>query len=96
VVGKVKKAGAARKTNKKKAVKKVAAKPEPSKFTVRALDAAKKCGPGTSVQLLYRVDETNGKDARAHLVFFDKHGWYCEHGRDCAAVAHAQRDARKR
>ena len=21
-----------------------------------------------------------------HLVFFDRHGWYCEHGRSCHAV----------
>jgi hypothetical protein len=21
-----------------------------------------------------------------HLVFFDRHGWYCEHGKQCAAV----------
>jgi hypothetical protein len=23
---------------------------------------------------------------RPHLVFLDRHGWYCEHGRDCPAV----------
>jgi len=27
----------------------------------------------------------------AHLVFFDRHGWYCEHGRTCPAVGHAKK-----
>jgi hypothetical protein len=37
---------------------------------------------------LYRVDDlpTDGVTS-SHLVFFDRHGWYCEHGRDCPAVA---------
>jgi hypothetical protein len=90
-LGKVKKAGAARKKRKKKK----AAEVEPSTFAATELDPIKKCGPGTSVQLLYRVNETAGKAVRPHLVFFDRHGWYCEHGRDCPAVAHARRDAKK-
>jgi len=71
------------------------AKPEPARFDVRALDHVKKCGPGTSVQVLFRVDERSAGDSRTHLVFYDRHGWYCEHGRDCPAVPHAQREARK-
>ena len=62
------------------------------KFEVRPLDPRKKCGPGTSVQLLYRVDERPVERERTiHLVFFDRHGWYCEHGRTCPAVGYAKR-----
>ena len=90
-------------SSKKKSGKKVPAKkappppPPPPRFEVRALDPLRKCGPGTSVQLLYRIDETagNGSTRTHHLVFYDRHGWYCEHGRDCPAVPHAQREARK-
>ena len=70
-------------------------KPEPARFDVRALDHLKKCGRGTTVRVLYRVDEHSTGVARTHLVFYDRHGWYCEHGRDCPAVPHAQREARK-
>jgi hypothetical protein len=58
---------------------------------VRELDPQQKCGEGTSVQFLYRVDQTVEGRAAAHLVFFDQHGWYCEHGRTCPAVAHAKK-----
>ena len=93
-VGKANKPGAVRKQS-GKAAKKVA-KPPPPSFRVRALDPVQKCGPGTSVQLLYRIEESPaGGTARTHLVFFDRHGWYCEHGRDCLAVPHAQREAKK-
>ena len=54
---------------------------------IRALDPVAKCGPGTSVTHLYRVDELLDGSPRWHLVFFDRHGWYCEHGRNCPAVA---------
>jgi hypothetical protein len=60
-------------------------------FSVRALDPQKKCGPGTSVQEMYRVDEQAGSGRTLHLVFFDRHGWYCEHGRNCPAVGHARK-----
>ena len=61
------------------------------RFDVRPLDPRKKCGPGTSVQLLYRVDErTVERGSTTHLVFFDRHGWYCEHGRTCPAVGYAK------
>jgi hypothetical protein len=62
------------------------------KFHVRELDPQRKCGPATSVQLLYRINEesTDGQ-TRSHMVFFDRHGWYCEHGRDCPAVKHARK-----
>lgn len=66
--------------------------PEPVvRIAVRALDPHRKCGPGTSVQSLYRVDETVDGRSTAHLVFNDRHGWYCEHGRTCPAVGHAKK-----
>lgn len=61
------------------------------RVAVRELDPQQKCGAGTSVQFLYRVDESVDGRASAHLVFFDRHGWYCEHGRSCPAVAHARK-----
>jgi hypothetical protein len=61
------------------------------RVAVKALDPLRKCGPNTSVQLLYRVDEEVGGRNTPHLVFFDRHGWYCEHGRSCPAVGHARK-----
>lgn len=61
-------------------------------YAVKPLDPQRKCGPGTSVQFLYRVDErTVDNRSTTHLVFFDRHGWYCEHGRTCPAVGHARK-----
>jgi hypothetical protein len=88
-------------TRTRKPVLKVAAgrktRPEPPppvvRITVRELDPQRKCGMGTSVQMLFRVDETVDGRASAHLVFFDRHGWYCEHGRTCPAVAHARKQS---
>ena len=83
-----------RKRARKRAPKEAAA--SPTRFAVRALDPARKCGSGTTVQLLFRLDEReDGGRTRTHLVFFDRHGWYCEHGRECLAVRHAQREARR-
>jgi hypothetical protein len=53
---------------------------------IRQLNPVQKCGAGTTVQHLFRVDETKDGLAATHLVFFDRHGWYCEHGRGCPAV----------
>lgn len=62
------------------------------KFRVTPLDPQKKCGTGTSVQQLFRISEdTPDGIMRSHLVFLDRHGWYCEHGRDCPAVQHAKK-----
>ena len=62
---------------------------------IRALDPLRKCGAGTSVQQLYRVDElTDGRPGLTHLVFFDRHGWYCEHGRSCPAVDDVRKSQR--
>ena len=60
-------------------------------FLVRELDPQAKCGPGTTVQFLHRVIERVQGRTTNHLVFFDQHGWYCEHGRTCPAVVHAKK-----
>jgi hypothetical protein len=61
------------------------------RIVVKPLDPQQKCGVGTSVQALYRVDETVDGRMTHHLVFLDRHGWYCEHGRTCPAVGHAKK-----
>jgi len=61
------------------------------RVTVKPLEPQAKCGAGTSVQYLFRVDETVNGRTTTHLVFFDRHGWYCEHGRNCPAVGHAKK-----
>jgi hypothetical protein len=53
------------------------------------------CGEGTSVTQLYRVDDLPTAMATVHLVFFDRHGWYCEHGRECPAVALVRRQTKQ-
>lgn len=58
---------------------------------VRELDPVRMCGPGTSVRLMYRVIERVDGGLTNHLVYFDRHGWYCEHGRACAAVSLARK-----
>jgi hypothetical protein len=61
-------------------------------YAIKALDPQRKCGAGTTVQFLYRVDErSDNQRSTTHLVFFDRHGWYCEHGRTCPAVGHARK-----
>lgn len=60
-------------------------------YRVRELDPVSKCGNGTSVQKLFRVDERIDGIVRPHLVFFDRHGWYCDHGRECPAVSQARK-----
>ena len=61
------------------------------RVAVKRLDPLRKCGPKTTVQFLYRVDEQVDGRSTPHLVFFDRHGWYCEHGRSCPAVGHARK-----
>jgi hypothetical protein len=63
---------------------------------IRELDPLAKCGANTSVQHLYRVDELTDGRAAIHLVFFDRHGWYCVHGRACTAVEDVRKHARIR
>jgi hypothetical protein len=64
----------------------VAALPPARVVKIKELNAQGKCGPGTSVVHLFRVDEVCNGTPAVHLVFFDRHGWYCEHGRTCPAV----------
>jgi hypothetical protein len=71
------------------------APPERRVVRVVELEPAAKCGSGTSVQRLIRVDEMIDDTREAHLVFFDRHGWYCEHGRTCPAVGHARKHAER-
>ena len=61
------------------------------RVAVTPLDPLRKCGPNTSVQALYRVDESVDGRRTPHLVFYDRHGWYCEHGRSCPAVGDAKK-----
>ena len=58
----------------------------PPSFSVRELVPQTVCGPRTSVQQLFRVEERIDGSSQTHLVFLDRHGWYCEHGRTCPAV----------
>lgn len=71
--------------------KMIADKNGPARIEVRELDPVQKCGPNTSVRLLYRVIESAAGARTSHLVFLDRHGWYCEHGRECVAVALVRR-----
>ncbi|MEO8334025.1 MAG: hypothetical protein ABI664_03570 [bacterium] len=61
------------------------------KVDIKELDPIRKCGRGTSVRVLLRVIERSDGKATSHLVFFDKYGWYCDHGRTCPAVARARK-----
>ena len=59
----------------------------PTEMRVRELDPRDVCGSRTTVRQLFRVTELQNKATLAtHLVFLDRHGWYCEHGRTCPAV----------
>lgn len=66
------------------------------KVRIRPLDPIAMCGTGTSVTALYRVEEILDDARTHHLVFFDRHGWYCEHGKQCSVVKDVQRFTRRR
>jgi hypothetical protein len=66
------------------------------KVRIRQLDPIEMCGNGTSVTALYRVEESLGDTRIHHLVFFDRHGWYCEHGKQCSVVKDVQKFTRSR
>ncbi len=78
-------------TKRANATKVAVASSAKQRVAIKPLDPLRKCGPNTSVQFLYRVDESVDGRITAHLVFFDRHGWYCEHGRTCPAVGHAKK-----
>ena len=66
------------------------------KVRIKPMDPLQMCGKGTSVTRLFRVEETVERGRIHHLVFFDKHGWYCEHGKQCSAVGDVQKFTRKK
>ena len=66
------------------------------KVRIRPMDPMEKCGKGTTVTQLYRVEETIDQTRIHHLVFFDRHGWYCEHGKQCSVVKDVQKFTRSK
>ncbi len=66
------------------------------KVRIRPMDPVQMCGKGTSVTKLYCVEETTDQARIHHLVFFDRHGWYCEHGKQCGAVGDVQKFTRNK
>ncbi len=61
----------------------------PERPTVERLDPRANVGPRTGVEALVRVRLRATESP--HLVFHDRHGWYCEaHGPTCPAVAVAR------
>jgi hypothetical protein len=63
---------------------------------IRPMDPVEKCGKGTSVTQLYQVQERLDETRINHLVFFDRHGWYCEHGKQCGVVKDVQKFTRSK
>jgi hypothetical protein len=63
---------------------------------IRPMDPIEKCGKGTSVTQMYRVEERLDQTRINHLVFFDRHGWYCEHGKQCSVVKDVQKFTRNK
>ena len=59
-------------------------------------DPCSMCGKGTSVTALFQVEEKLDQTKIHHLVFFDRHGWYCEHGKQCSVVKDVQKFTRRR
>jgi hypothetical protein len=66
------------------------------KVRIREMDPIEKCGKATTVTRLYRVEETVDQARIHHLVFFDRHGWYCEHGKQCSVVKDVQKFTRSK
>lgn len=65
--------------------------PAQREVRIDELDPRSRCGSRTQVQRLFRVVVSLDERRESHLVFFDRHGLYCEHGRQCAAVGDVQR-----
>ena len=63
-------------------------------YDVEPLDPWLMCGPDTTVTELWKVRERRDKETHFHLVYFDRYGWYCEHGRNCSAVLEVRRVVR--
>jgi len=65
-----------------------------SSYDFEPLNPWLQCGPDTTVTELWKVWERREKEITLHLVYFDRYGWYCEHGRSCKAVAEVRRVVR--
>lgn len=66
----------------------------PIRVVVTRVDPRTVLGANTRVKALWHVRWPD--DPRPHVVYHDRHGWYCEeHGPTCRAVARA-RDADER
>lgn len=63
----------------------------PRGIRIRELVPEKVCGPRTRVHQVFRVEERVNGSSQTHLVFNDRHGWYCEHGAECPAVGAVRR-----
>jgi hypothetical protein len=63
---------------------------------IRPMNPIEMCGKGTSVTQLFRVQEQLDHTRINHLVFFDRHGWYCEHGKQCGVVKDVQKFTRSK
>lgn len=81
-------------TGKRRRTDKLAAPAERAIYVLEPLNPWLSCGPDTTVTELWKVVERSGTEKRIHLVYFDRYGWYCEHGRNCAAVPEVRRAAR--
>jgi hypothetical protein len=55
---------------------------------IRRIDPGGSCEAGETMLELFRMRNAAEGDDATHLVFLDRRGWYCAHGRDCPA-AHA-------
>ena len=62
---------------------------------IRERDPRLMCGKGTTVARVFRVEERSNDGRVMHLVFLDRHGWYCEHGSECEAVKDVRKFIRK-
>ena len=64
----------------------------PARPEIEPLDPAVVVAAGPNVKGIWRVRLGHAREL--HMVYHDRHGWYCEeHGRDCVAVR-TVRDAR--
>ena len=60
--------------------------PSQTRSKVTELDSLERCGKLTTVIQLFRVETLDDDQIEIYLVFRDRHGLYCDHGRDCVAV----------
>ena len=66
----------------------------PFKPVIERLEPRRVVGPRTAVQDVVRVKM--GATEAPHIIFHDRHGWYCEaHGAQCGAVQLAKSASRE-